>query len=46
MLILFDIHKHNASTFMYKYIKKLPSSFNEMFALFVEPNWTQSSKLD
>ena len=41
MLKLSDIHKHNASTFMYKYIKeKLPSSFNGMFAPFVEPNRT------
>ena len=47
MLKLSDIHKHNASTFMYKYIKeKLPSSFNGMFAPFVEPNKTQSSKLE
>ena len=40
-LKLSDLHKHNASTFMYKYIKeKLPSSFNGMFAPFVEPNRT------
>ena len=39
MLKLSDIHKHNASTFMYKYIKeKPPSSFNGMVAPFVEPN--------
>ena len=32
---------------MYKYIKeKLPSSFNGMFVLFVEPNRTQSFKLE
>ena len=47
MLKLSDIHKHNASTFMYKYIKeKLPSSLNEMFFPFVEPNRTQSFKLE
>ena len=43
MLKSSDIHKHNASTFMYKYIKeKLPSSFNGIFAPFLEPNRTQS----
>ncbi len=32
---------------MYKYIKeKLPLSFNRMFAPFVEPNRTQSFKLE
>ena len=47
MLNLSDILKHNASTFMYKYIKeKLPSSFNEMFAPFLEPYRTQSFKLE
>ena len=48
MLQISDIHKHNASTFMYKYIKeKLPSSFNGMFNNpFVEPNRTQSFKLE
>ena len=46
MLNLSDIHKHNASTFMYKYIKeKLPSSFNGMFAPFVDPNRTQNMKI-
>ena len=35
------------TTFMYKYIKEiLPSSFNGMFAPFVEPNRTQSFKLE
>ena len=47
ILNLSDIHKHNASTFMYKYIEeKLLSSFNEIFAPFVESNRTQSSNLE
>ena len=52
MLILSDIHKYNASTFMYKYIKeKLPSSFNGMYGMFapfvaVEPNRTQVLNLN
>jgi len=42
MFKLSDVHKHNASTSMYEYIKeKLPSSFNGMFAPFVDPKRTQ-----
>ena len=43
MLKLSDIHKHNASIYVKE---KLPSSFNETFAPFVEPNRTQSSELE